>query len=136
MKFSANQFEIQERPMLPPFQAPRRALRSEPKDPLLDLNRYLVPKPESSFMVKVVGDSMVGAGIYHDDLLVVDRAQEARSGMVVVVAFNGELAVKRLVIDGESTYIEAAAPGHPTLEVTDQCQFKVWGVVQWVLHQP
>ena len=129
-------FEVQERPMLPPFQSGKRAAKSEPREPMLDLNRFLVPKPEASFMVKVVGDSMVGAGIYHDDLLVVDRSQEARSGMVVVVAFNGELAVKRLVIDGQRTFLESEADAFPNIEVTPEAQFKVWGVVQWVLHQP
>jgi DNA polymerase V len=50
----------------------------------LDLNAHLVAHPAATFVVKVQGDSMAGAGIRDGDLLVVDRAREARSGAIVV----------------------------------------------------
>ena len=62
----------------------------------IDLNRHLVKHPESTFLVRVVGDSMQDAGIHPRDLLVVDRALEPISGKVVIAVVNGELTVKRL----------------------------------------
>ena len=66
------------------------------KEDDVDLNTRLAPRPGSTFLVTVKGESMLGAGIHDGDLLVVDRAAEARNGKVVVAALNGELTVKRL----------------------------------------
>ena len=62
----------------------------------LDLNAYLVRNPAATFMVKVSGDSMIGAGIADGDILVVDRSEEAVHGRIVVAVLDGELTVKRL----------------------------------------
>jgi len=62
----------------------------------LDLNELLVQKPAATFFVRSQGESMLGAGIHPNDILVVDRSLEAVSGKVVICAINGELTVKRL----------------------------------------
>ena len=62
----------------------------------LDLNDLLVDDPTATFYVRVSGDSMEGARIFHGDVLVVDRSIEARPEMIVVAAVYGELVVKRL----------------------------------------
>ena len=48
------------------------------------------------FALRVRGESMLGAGILPDDLVVVHRQQEARSGEIVVALFEDEATVKRL----------------------------------------
>src|SRR6056297_1953129 len=65
---------------------------------VLDINDLVVQHPESTFFVRVEGDSMDGVGIFSGDVLVVDRAPEARDGSIVVAAVNGELVVKVLVV--------------------------------------
>lgn len=65
---------------------------------ILDINDLLVQNPESTFFVRVSGDSMTGAGIFDGDVLVIDRSKEAKDGKIVVAAVNGELVVKRLSI--------------------------------------
>ncbi len=62
----------------------------------LDLNELLIQKPAATFFVRAQGESMLGAGIHPNDILVVDRSLEAVSGKIVICALNGELAVKRL----------------------------------------
>ncbi|MHC5184988.1 MAG: LexA family protein [Planctomycetota bacterium] len=64
----------------------------------LDLNRDLIKNPAATFFVRVRGDSMVGAGIHQDDILVVDRSLDAKSGNVVIAVVDGELTVKRIRI--------------------------------------
>ena len=67
----------------------------------LDLNQHLIPHPLAIFFVRVSGNSMVGAGIYEGDLLIVDRSLEPRDGKVVIAVVNGELLVKRLRFRGK-----------------------------------
>lgn len=62
----------------------------------LDLNEHLVRHPAATFIVRVAGESMTGAGIFPGDLLVVDRSVEPRAGHVVIAQVAGELTVKRL----------------------------------------
>ena len=65
-------------------------------DKTLDLNELLVQKPAATFFVRAQGDSMLGAGIHPNDILVVDRSIEPAPGKIVICALNGELTVKRL----------------------------------------
>lgn len=62
----------------------------------VDPNEMLVSHPEATYLVHVRGESMIDAGIFPGDLLVVDRAVEPRSGDVVVARVNNEFTVKRL----------------------------------------
>ena len=62
----------------------------------LDLNDLLVKKPAATFFVRAQGESMLGAGIHPNDILVVDRSIEPVPGKIVICALNGELTVKRL----------------------------------------
>lgn len=95
----------------------------------LDLNAHLVTHPAATFFVRVRGDSMIGAGIHHGDLLVVDRALEAKSGAIVVAVVDGELTVKRLRIADERVWLVAENPAYPPLEVRDGQALHIWGVV-------
>lgn len=60
----------------------------------LDLNSYLIKHPASTFFVRVAGDSMIGAGIKENDLLIVDRSIQATNNKVVIAVVNGEFTVK------------------------------------------
>ncbi len=95
----------------------------------IDLNEHLVQHPAATFFVRVQGDSMIGAGIHHGDLLVVDRALEARSGSIVVAVVDGELTVKRLKIAGERVWLMAENPDFAPLEIRDGMALHLWGVV-------
>lgn len=62
----------------------------------LDLNEFMVSHPAATYYVRVSGDSMIEAGILNGDYLIVDRAVEARHGVIVVAVLEGEMTVKRL----------------------------------------
>lgn len=95
----------------------------------LDLNEHLVPHPAATFVVRVAGDSMTGAGIRDGDLLVVDRSREAKSGAIVVAVVDGELTVKRLRIGKKGIRLEPENPAYPPLEVREGADLVIWGVV-------
>ena len=100
----------------------------------LDLNAHLVVHPAATFVVKVQGDSMSGAGIRDGDLLVVDRAREARSGAIVVAVVNGELTVKRLVIERKRARLVPENPAFKPIEIKDGLELVIWGVVAHVIR--
>jgi len=98
-------------------------------DDSIDLNAHLVQHPAATFFVRVQGDSMTGVGIHHGDLLVVDRAREPKSGSVVVAVINGELTVKRLLLEDERVWLMPENPRYPPLEIRDGMELVIWGVV-------
>ena len=100
----------------------------------LDLNQFLVQKPAATFFVKAQGDSMLGAGIHHNDILIVDRSIEATPGKIVVCALNGELTVKRLIRTADAWWLQAENPAYPNILVQDELDMVVWGVVTNVIH--
>lgn len=63
---------------------------------VLDLNQLCIKHPAATFFVRVEGDSMIEAGIYANDVLVVDRSLQAMHGDLVIAGLNGELTVKIL----------------------------------------
>ena len=101
----------------------------------LDLNKHLVSNPAATFFVRVAGDSMIGAGIHHGDLLVVDRSLEPRDKNVVIAVLNGELTVKRIRLHYGKITLEPENPDYASQEVTADTAFEVWGVVTSVIHK-
>ncbi len=101
----------------------------------IDLHRLLIPHPASTFLLRVSGDSMTGAGIRPGDLLIVDRALAPRPGHVVVALLEGAFTLKRLVHRRGGWWLEAAHPAYPplALETTRDpagraADVRLWGV--------
>ncbi|HSH13432.1 MAG TPA: translesion error-prone DNA polymerase V autoproteolytic subunit [Desulfurivibrionaceae bacterium] len=103
-------------------------------DKCLNLNELLIKHPAATFFVRVAGDSMTGAGINHDDILIVDRALEPANGKVVIAVLNGELTVKRLFRNGELFRLAAENPDYPDLQLAEGESCEIWGVVSFVIH--
>ncbi len=101
----------------------------------LDLNKHLVTNPAATYFVRVTGDSMVGAGIHSDDILVVDRSIEPRDGKVVVAAIDGELVVKRIRIKNRKVTLVSENANYKPQEVGENAEFNIWGVVTSVIHK-
>ena len=100
----------------------------------IDLNEQLIRHPTSTFFLRVSGESMLGAGIHHGDLLVVDRSLDPRPGRVVVAVLNGEFTLKRLVQHQGRLRLEAANPAYPPLELHGRGDVQIWGVAIHVIH--
>lgn len=100
----------------------------------LDLNRYLIKHPAATFFVRVTGDSMIEAGIHPGDLLVVDRALEVTDGRVVIAVVNGELTVKRICQKKNQLFLVPENKNYQPLQVQQEMDFMIWGVVTNVIH--
>ncbi|MDQ1557741.1 MAG: polymerase [Pyrinomonadaceae bacterium] len=100
----------------------------------LDLNRHLIKHPAATFFVRVAGDSMIGAGIHPGDILVVDRALEPQDSNVVIAVIDGELTVKRISQRRGKLFLVPDNQAYEPLEILEEMEFEVWGVVTSVIH--
>ena len=100
----------------------------------LDLGAKLIPNPSSTFFIRVAGESMREAGIFPDDVLIVDRSLEATNGDVVVAAVNGEFTVKRLFKTRGRIELRPENKAFRPIVITEEMNLEIWGVVKTVLH--
>jgi DNA polymerase V len=103
-------------------------------DKNLDLNEYLIKHPSATFFVRVAGNSMINAGIHNGDILVVDRALEPADNKIIIAVINGELTVKRVRKARDGLYLMPENDDFKTIEVTEEMDFQIWGVVTHVIH--
>jgi DNA polymerase V len=96
---------------------------------ILDINDLVVKNPASTFFVRVEGDSMIGAGIFSGDVLVVDRSVDPSDKMIVVAAVNGELVVKRLSIQKNMQLLVSENANYAPITIGDGEECFIWGVV-------
>ncbi|MCD4651352.1 MAG: translesion error-prone DNA polymerase V autoproteolytic subunit [Candidatus Cloacimonetes bacterium] len=101
----------------------------------LDLNEYLIHHPAATFFVRVDGDSMIGSGIHHNDILIVDRSLSAEHNKIVIAVVDGYLTVKRLNTKGALWTLEPSNPAYSSITITEDMDFSVWGVVTCVIHK-
>lgn len=114
----------------------------------IDLNRHLIKDITSTYIVRVSGHAMDGAGISDGDELIVDRALQPRDGSVVIAVLDGELIIRRLRITGPDTStsagadggagtsveLVAASPAYPPIPVPDPDDLVIWSVATRCLH--
>ena len=114
------------------IESPVQAGFPSPADDLngtIDLNEHLIRRPESTYLVRVQGDSMIDAGIFDGDLLVVDRSIEPSSGDIVIAVVNGDFTVKTLYRNGTKVELLPANPRCKKITFTESTELEIWGVV-------
>lgn len=104
-------------------------------DQALDLNRHLVKRPETTFLLKVQGDSMKKIGIFNGDILIVDRSLEPSDGKIVIAALDGELTVKRLSIKSTGMWLVPENDHYLPIPVRENSDMVIWGVVTATIRQ-
>ena len=102
----------------------------------LDFNRDLIKHPESTFYGRVIGDSMIDAGINDGDIAVIDKSREPHNGSIVVAYINNEFTIKYLdTTHKEEGYIELrpANAKYKPIRIDEGDDFEVWGVVVYTI---
>lgn len=101
----------------------------------LNIHSHLVAKPETTFFVRASGDSMIGAGILAEDILVVDRSRTPIRGDIIIAFINGEFTVKRFNKKSKEIILEPENPNYPPIILKSEDDFIVWGVVTGVVRK-
>ena len=102
----------------------------------LDLNELMVKRPAATFFVRAQGDSMIKAGIHSGDILVVDKSIEVSNNKIVIAVVDSELTVKRYRIIKDKHFLYAENDKFKPIEIAADSDFRVWGVVTFVIHKP
>ena len=105
-------------------------------DKSLDFNRELISHPAATFYAKVVGQSMINAGIDEGDIIVVDRALTPRQDDIVVAYVNGEFTMKYLDLslrDFGEIWLRPGNDSYPPFRITPDDDCVIWGVVSKII---
>ena len=100
----------------------------------LDLNEFFIKHPSATFYLRVTGDSMSGAGIQSEDILIVDRSLKPTDDRVVIVILNGEFMVRRLRLTQNKIRLMPDNDNYQPIEIREETDFQIWGVVTGVIH--
>jgi DNA polymerase V len=95
----------------------------------IDLSQLLIKHTQATYFLRASGHSMVDAGIFDGDILVVDRAIKPRNTHIVVAVVDGDFTVKVLYQRAGRMKLKAANPTYPDITPKDGQTIEVWGVV-------
>jgi DNA polymerase V len=101
----------------------------------IDLAELLIKHPQATYYLRASGHSMVEAGIFDNDIMVVDRAIKPRHNHIVVAIVDGDFTVKYLYQRAGRIKLKAANPTYPEIVPKDGQTIEVWGVVTSTIKQ-
>ena len=103
----------------------------------IELLQMLCPYPESCYLIRVEGNSMIEAGIHSGDIVIVDKSNRNPSpSEIAVCELNGEYTLKHFEMrDGEG-WLVPANPDFPEIQVAEGDSFSIWGTVTFIIHRP
>jgi DNA polymerase V len=95
----------------------------------------MLKNPKDTFLLRVVGDSMMDAGIYENDMLIVDRSLEARNGQIVVALVDGRATVKTFRTDRKGITLVPENKRYEPIKILPVNGFQILGVVTNVIRK-
>ena len=100
----------------------------------IDLNEQLIRNKPATFFFKMKGDAMKDAGIFDNDILIVDRSVKLVNGKIIIAILNGELLVRRFHKNFSSAFLIPENNRYKNINLAEFTNFLVWGVVTYVIH--
>jgi len=105
------------------------------KNKRISLDEELIKDVNTTYYARVSGESMIGAGLDNNDLLVIDKSIPAKDGKIAVCYVDGEFTVKRLKITKECVYLMPENDNYKPIKVTQDKQLLIWGIVTYVIKK-
>ena len=105
------------------------------KEDRLSLDKELIKNKAATFFARVSGQSMIGAGLDDNDLLVIDRSLEPKHNKIAVCFLDGEFTVKRLKVDKGEVWLQPENPNYPIIKITQENDFIIWGIVTNIIKK-
>ncbi len=105
------------------------------KEERLSLDDELIKNKEATFFARVSGQSMTGAGLDDNDLLIIDRSLEPENNKIAVCFIDGEFTVKRLKVENNCIWLLPENPKYKAIKVTEDNELVIWGIVTTVIKK-
>jgi repressor LexA len=99
----------------------------------MSLDEYMIEKKEATYLLRVKGDSMIGAAIQEGDIVIAERTSNPKVGKIVIAEIDGEWTMKYLRRDDKGLYLEAANKAYKPMRPTET--LKIIAVVKGVLRK-
>ncbi|WP_350024766.1 translesion error-prone DNA polymerase V autoproteolytic subunit [Providencia rettgeri] len=99
----------------------------------INLNSTLIKHPDSTYMLRVEGNSMIDANINDGDVVIVDSALSAKDGDIVIASVDGEFTVKRL--NSNPPMLMPMNPEYSPILIGDMQDLQIFGVVTYIIHK-
>lgn len=100
----------------------------------IDLNEQLIRNKPATFFMKVSGNSMINAGIFDGDIVIVDRSIKPQNGKIVIAVIDGEMLIRRYEKTINKLRLVPDTPKLAAIEVSEFSDFKIWGVVIYIIR--
>ena len=100
----------------------------------IDLNEQLIRNKPATFFMRVSGSSMINAGIYDGDIVIVDRSLKPQNGKIVIAVIDGEMLIRRYEKTINSLRLIPETVKLSPIEVNEFNDFKIWGVVIYIIR--
>lgn len=101
----------------------------------ISIDQIVVKNATATFYAKANGNSMIGAGIDDGDILVIDKSIEPQDGKIAVCFIDGEFTVKRIKVQENSLLLLPENKLFEPIEVTQENDFIIWGIVTYVVKK-
>ncbi|MBC5834412.1 translesion error-prone DNA polymerase V autoproteolytic subunit [Flavobacterium sp. F372] len=101
----------------------------------ISIDQIVVKNQTATFYAKANGNSMIGAGIDDGDILVIDKSIEPEDGKIAVCFIDGEFTVKRIKVQENSLLLLPENKLFEPIEVTQENDFIIWGIVTYVVKK-
>jgi DNA polymerase V len=100
----------------------------------LDLDRYLIPRPASTFFMRVNGHGLAQSGFHDKDILIIDRALTPQAEDWVVATIDGALSLQRLGSQAGRFWLEGEDSRQARIPLDGERDHRIWGRVCYVIH--
>lgn len=104
------------------------------REDILDFNAYLETNRPTVYALRAKGYSMIGAGIYPDDIIIVDKAKEPVNGSIVVASVDGYFTLKRLLLS-PSIILHAENPDYEDIQLKSLEELEIFGTVTAIVRK-
>jgi DNA polymerase V len=101
----------------------------------LNFKELFIRNESSTFFVQVAGNSMINAGIFDGDILVVDKSLEPKDNSILVCYIDGDFTVKKVKKIKGKLYLVPENPKFDLIEIKESSDFRIWGVVTFAIHK-
>tara|TARA_B100001769_G_C22038503_1_gene558105 strand:+ start:102 stop:533 length:432 start_codon:yes stop_codon:yes gene_type:complete len=105
------------------------------KEIRISLDKELVKNSESTFYARVSGDSMQDAGLSNGDMIVIDRSLNIEKNRIAVCFLDGEFTVKRVIERGGKILLKPENKNYKEIEISDENELVIWGIVTYVIKK-